>query len=77
MTIKRTEPSLAFLRKRAKLLGVVIEADRDDAGWGYWLLDPNTCEGVWADDNFSTSRNEVDGKLNEIAREMRGVHYHS
>ena len=61
--------TLKDLRARAKTIGIRIEADRDDCGWGYWLIDANTNEGPWADDNFSTSHDEVDGKLTDLERE--------
>jgi hypothetical protein len=61
--------TLKDLRARAKTIGIRIEADRDDRGWGYRLIDANTNEGVWADDNFSTSHDEVDGKLTDLERE--------
>jgi hypothetical protein len=64
-----TKLTLKALRKRAKLLGVIIEADRDDTGWGYWLLRVGTREGVWADDNFCTSHDEISGKLDDVERE--------
>jgi hypothetical protein len=65
----RIKLTLASLRKRAKVLGVLIEADRDDTGWGYWLLNPVTRNGVWADDNFCTSHDEISGKLDDLERE--------
>jgi hypothetical protein len=64
-----TKLTLKSLRKRAKLLDVIIEADRDDTGWGYWLLNPVTRDGVWADDNFCTSYDEISGKLDDLERE--------
>jgi hypothetical protein len=64
-----TKFTLKSLRKRAKLLGVIIEADRDDTGWGYWLLNPVTREGVWPDDNFCTSHDEISSKLDDVQRE--------
>jgi hypothetical protein len=60
--------TLNELRKKAKALGVKIEADRDDTGWGYWLLkDDGSGEGVWDDENFCSSLEEVSFKLNWIA----------
>ncbi len=64
-----TKLTLKSLRNRAKLLGVIIEADRDDTGWGYWLLNSVTRQGVWADDNFCTSHDEISGKLDDVQRE--------
>jgi hypothetical protein len=61
--------TLACLRGRAAQLGVIIETDRDDVGWSYWLLDATTRNGVWDDDNFCTSLDEVDGKLGDLERE--------
>ena len=61
--------TLKDLRARAKTIGIRIEADRDDRGGGYWLIDANTNEGAWADENFSTSHDEVDGKLTDLERE--------
>ena len=60
---------LAALRSRAAQIGIRIEADRDDVGWGYWLIDNATGEGPWADENFSTSHDELDGKLSDLERE--------
>jgi hypothetical protein len=59
-------PTLSALRKRAKTLGVVIEATRDDTGWGYWLLDAATGDGVWPDENFCTDHFEIRDKLDLI-----------
>ena len=61
--------ALKDLRARAKAIGIRIEADRDDTGWGYWLIDAKTNEGPWADDNFSTSHDEVEEKLADLERE--------
>jgi hypothetical protein len=61
--------SLKQLRARAKTIGIRIEADRDDCGWGYWLIDAATGETPWPDDNFSTSHNELAGKLDTLERE--------
>lgn len=61
--------SLKDLRARAKAIGIRIEADRDDVGWGYWLVDAKTGETPWADDNFSTSHSELAGKLDDLERE--------
>lgn len=59
--------TLKELRKQAKALGVKIEAERDDTGWGYWLLKDNgSGEGVWADDNFCTNLEEVSYKLDQV-----------
>ena len=53
--------SLKELRKRAKKLNLTIKAVRDDVGWGYWL------DGTgWEDNNFSTSHDEIEGKLELI-----------
>jgi hypothetical protein len=55
---------LKELRKIGKGLGVRIEADRDDTGWGYWLIkDDGSGEGIWSDENFCTSLYEVLYKL--------------
>ena len=62
-------PTLSALRKRAKALGVVIETDRDDVGWGYWLLDAATGGGVWADENFCTNRIEIRDKLDLLEQQ--------
>ena len=39
---------------------------------GYWMLDPNTGEGPWDDENFSTSIEEVMGKLMAVETEREG-----
>lgn len=58
------------LRRKAKTLGVKIEAERDDYGWGYWLIKGNgSGEGIWADDNFCSSRDELAYKLELYAAE--------
>ncbi len=61
--------TLKALRARAKAINIRIAADRDDCGWGYWLIDSQTGETPWADDNFSTSHDELAGKLDELKRE--------
>jgi hypothetical protein len=58
--------SLAALRKEAAKLGVRIEADRDDYGWSYWLIDAKTGQGVWEDENFCTSHDEISSKLHNL-----------
>ena len=60
--------SLKELRKKAKKLNLTIDAVRDDVGWGYWL------DGTgWEDNNFSTSHDEIESKLEliELARYHR------
>ena len=60
--------SLKELRKKAKKLNLTIDAVRDDVCWGYWL------DGTgWEDNNFSTSHDEIEGKLEliELARYHR------
>jgi len=64
--------TLKDLRARAKSIGVRIEADRDDYGWGYWLLDDRTGEPVWADENFCADHLEISEKLRTLEFE-RGV----
>ena len=61
--------TLKDLRARAKTIGIRIEADRDDSGWGYWFVDVKTGEGPWLDENFSTCHDEIDGKLTDLERE--------
>lgn len=63
---------LKELREIAKGLGLKIEAEKDDFGWGYWLIHSETREGIWEDDNFCTSLSEVEYKLNVYAAE-KGV----
>ena len=63
--------TLHELRRFAKPLGVKIEADRDDCGWGYWLIkDDGSGEGIWADDNFCADREEVWWKLQSYRAEL-------
>ena len=56
--------SLKNLRKRAKALGVTIEAERDDMGWGYWLQGTG-----WDDNNFCVDHAEIEDKLNRLESE--------
>lgn len=57
--------SLKELRKKAKKLNLTIDAVRDDVGWGYWL------DGTgWEDNNFCTSHDEIEGKLELIESGM-------
>ena len=59
--------SLKDLRKKAKKLNITIDAVSDDVGWGYWL------DGTgWEDDNFCTSHDEIEGKLQFIESEIKG-----
>lgn len=57
---------LEQLRDRARKLGVRIDAERNDSGWGYWLINNDTGEGVWMDDNFCTSHDEISSKLDAL-----------
>lgn len=61
--------SLRQLRKIAKSKGVRIEADRDDYGWGYWLLKADDDDEFFNDDNFCSDRGEVEYKLEQISKE--------
>lgn len=61
--------TLKYLRRRAEAIGVKILAVRDDVGWGYWLTDADTGDGVWEDENFSTSHSELEGKIEQLERE--------
>jgi len=58
-------PTLQALRKRAADLGLTIECDRDDAGWGYWLIGTG-----WDDETFSTCRFEVASKLDQYRSQL-------
>lgn len=60
---------LQKLRDRAAKIGIRIEANRDDVGWGYWFVDVETNDTPWDDENFSTSHDEVEGKLCELEQE--------
>jgi hypothetical protein len=61
---------LSQLRRKAKHLGVKIEADRDDYGWGYWLIkDDGSNAGIWPDDNFCVSHDEIAYKLQLYVKE--------
>ena len=72
--------TLEELQKIAGRMGVTIEEDHlpaeyGDEGWrqeGYWLTVDETGEGVWDDENFSTSLFEVETKLRSLANE-RGL----
>lgn len=57
------------LSMRARVVGAVLVAERDASGWGFWLLDKETRDGVWDDDNFSTSLYELDQKISKLEEE--------
>jgi len=57
------------LRRKAETLGVKIEAERDDYGWGYWLVNAKTGGGVIAGDDFCESHEEIEYKLELYAAE--------
>lgn len=63
--------ALRKLRARAAKIGVRIDAERDDFGWGYWLLDAKSGEGVWDDGNFCDNLSEVEYKLDGLEMEGR------
>lgn len=58
--------NLKRLRREAAALGVLIETQRDDFGWSYWLIDPKTREGVIDGDSFCTSHGEIEHKLDVV-----------
>lgn len=69
--------TLKDLRARAKTIGIRIEAERfdvplDGSLWGYWLVDEQTGQGPWEDENYCDSRSEVAEKLRQLEFE-RGV----
>jgi hypothetical protein len=57
------------LSMRAHMVGSVVIAERDASGWGFWLLDKETRDGVWEDDNFSTSLSELENKISKLEEE--------
>jgi hypothetical protein len=57
-------PSLKALRQRAAELGLTIECDRDDVGWGYWIIGTG-----WSDETFSADRDELSDAIEEYARQ--------
>ena len=61
---RKGAPTLQVLRKRAAKLGLTIECDRDDIGWGYWLLGTG-----WEDETFSSDRFELAAKIEDYSRE--------
>jgi hypothetical protein len=70
--------NLDQLRTIARRMGVTIEEDHQ---WcrggpplmeGSWLINEETGEGVWEDDNFCTNLDEVLRKLQSLAAE-RGL----
>lgn len=70
---------LADLRARAKTVGIRIEAERfdvpiDGSLWGYWLVDEQTGEGPWSDDNYCSDRRELRDALRKLEFE-RGVRF--
>ena len=62
--------TLTELTKWANLLGAHIDEDHIDDQEGYWILDEETGEGVWEDDNFCTSLEEVTYKLYQLEDEL-------
>ncbi len=56
--------TLKSLRKKAAKLNIQITAERDDVGWGYWLENTG-----WGDGNFCTSHDEIEDKLDTLAKE--------
>jgi hypothetical protein len=59
-----------YLKQRAKDLGVLLDKDDNAFGIGYWLLDPVTKNGIWDDDNFCISLNEVAWKLDRLEGQL-------
>jgi hypothetical protein len=64
----RKAQSLRELRKRAAELGLTIKCERDDMGWGYWLIGTG-----WEDETFSTCRSELTNKIEAFAKGARHV----
>lgn len=56
---------LKELRAYAATLGITIEAERDDYGWGYWLIGTG-----WPDDNFCVDHDEILYKLQKFSAEQ-------
>jgi len=59
--------SLRKLRQRAKRIDVHVEAERDDYGWGYWLVYPESDNDPLAGDRFCATHSEIAYKLEVIA----------
>ena len=62
---------LDSLSMRAHMVGARVEAVRDDSGWGFWLLEEDSCETVWQDDNLSTSLQELEYKILMLEEDRR------
>lgn len=63
--------TLEQVQAHARELGLRVDADPVDDQEGYWIIDPVTGEGPWVDGNFSTSLEEVAGKLCAIEYERK------
>ena len=62
--------TLTELTQWANHLGAHIDEDHIGDEEGYWILDGETREGVWEDDNFCTSLEEVTYKLYQLEDEV-------
>lgn len=63
---------LEGLQERVVPLGAVIEVDDLGADLGFWLLNIDTLEGVWDDDNYSTTIDELECKV-ELYEQQKGA----
>lgn len=59
--------TLEELQKIASRMGVRIDDDSFDGSPGFWLVNAETGDGVWHAGNFSSSLQEVEGKLQALA----------
>lgn len=64
-TLNRNKPiSLQALRRQAAKLGLTIQIDRAGGSTGYWI------DGTdWEDDRFCSTKEELEWKLKELAKE--------
>ena len=62
--------TLAEMTKWANLMGAHIDEDHVGDQPGYWIVDGETREGIWEDENFCTSLEEVEHKLYKLEDEL-------
>ena len=72
-TAKRSKPkpkmSYINLWRRARRLGIDIEVDHSNRPPSYWIVD-NEGNGVWPDDNYCATKDELQEKLDRYQQEL-------
>lgn len=67
----KSKPKMSYinLQRRARRLGINTEVDHSTQPPSYWIVD-NDGNGVWPDDNYCATKDELQEKLERYEQEL-------